>query len=139
VFPVFRGFLFSCEPNDGKLVAIIGSCYTFLVQTCTVWMNGKWKGVRRITMKVVLQLPPATERVLKEKAARSGQTLETYLQHLAEREAGLGNGPTAAEDGAGEWTPEQWSAAWRAWAAGFPTRPTEADDSRESIYVGRGE
>jgi hypothetical protein len=87
-------------------------------------------------MSIILQLPPAIERVLREKAARNGQTLESYLQQLAERDAGLANG-SAAEAVAMELTAAQWSAAWRAWAAGFPTLATVADDSRESIYAGR--
>ena len=34
---------------------------------------------------------------------------------------------------------EQWVAAWRAWAEGHPPCPVLANDSRESIYEGRGE
>jgi hypothetical protein len=90
-------------------------------------------------MSIIMDLSPETERVLTEKAARSGQTLETYLRRLAEREAGLAPEPAAAEPGARELPHEQWSAAWRAWAAGFLARSTVADDSRESIYAGRGE
>ena len=37
-------------------------------------------------MTVTLNLAPETERRLKERAARSGQTLEAYLQHVLERE-----------------------------------------------------
>lgn len=36
-------------------------------------------------------------------------------------------------------TPEQWVAELRAWAASHPRRDYIADDSRESIYDGRGE
>lgn len=43
-------------------------------------------------MSVTLNLPPETERRLKEKAARTGLSLEVYLQQLAEREAVDGNG-----------------------------------------------
>lgn len=43
---------------------------------------------------VILQLEPETERKLRERANRAGQTLEVYLQHLAEREAK--NGAPAA-------------------------------------------
>jgi hypothetical protein len=92
-------------------------------------------------MRVQLQLSPETERVLTEKAAQSGQTLEAYLEQLAQRDAQAANGRPAV---APQSTPPslalpQWSAAWRAWAASHATRSLVADDSRESIYAGRGE
>jgi hypothetical protein len=92
-------------------------------------------------MRVQLQLPPETERVLTEKAAQSGQTLEAYLEQLAQRDAQAANGmPVVAAQPAGPpLTLPQWSAAWRAWAASHATRCVVADDSRESIYAGRGE
>lgn len=36
-------------------------------------------------------------------------------------------------------TPEEWVARFRAWAASHPPVVGIADDSRESIYEGRGE
>lgn len=36
-------------------------------------------------------------------------------------------------------TKEEWKARLRAWAEGYPDRPVEIDDSRETIYAGRGE
>ena len=41
---------------------------------------------------VTLLLPPETERKLRYQASLQGQTLEVYLQKLAEREAALVNG-----------------------------------------------
>jgi hypothetical protein len=41
---------------------------------------------------ITLQLRPETEQRLREKAALRGQTLEAYLQQLAEREAASANG-----------------------------------------------
>jgi plasmid stability protein len=79
-------------------------------------------------MPVTLNLPPETERRLREKAARSGQTLEGYLEALA-REAAA---PAAL-------SPEEWAAQFRAWVASHQRLPALADDSRESIYEGRGE
>jgi hypothetical protein len=91
-----------------------------------------------MTMSVLLNLPAETERLLKEKAARTGQTLEGYLQALAEREATILNGtrPRPAE-----LTAEEWSAEWRNWANADRRLPAGLviDDSRESIYAGRGE
>lgn len=39
------------------------------------------------TMAITLNLPPVVEQQLKEKAVRSGQTLEEFLQQLAVSEA----------------------------------------------------
>ena len=83
---------------------------------------------------VTLQLPPDPERMLRAKATRNGQTLESFLQHLAEQAALDTVGPAGSEP-----TPSEWSATWRAWAASHRTLANLADDSRESIYAGRGE
>jgi hypothetical protein len=48
---------------------------------------------------------------------------------------GAKNGATPQRDE----TPEQWAGRLAAWAAGHPKRAVEIDDSRESIYGGRGE
>jgi hypothetical protein len=90
---------------------------------------------------LTIQLPRETEQKLREKASRSGKSLETYLQELAERaareEAANGSVPTPQTQSV--LTPEQRAAAWRAWVERQPVRPVIADDSRESIYEGRGE
>jgi hypothetical protein len=36
-------------------------------------------------------------------------------------------------------TAEEWIARWRAWCESHPKRDIEIDDSRETIYEGRGE
>jgi hypothetical protein len=46
--------------------------------------------------RVTLELPSDTERKLREKARLSGQTLETYLQALAEQAAANDVGPASA-------------------------------------------
>jgi hypothetical protein len=87
---------------------------------------------------LTIHLPADTEQKLREKASHSGKSLEAYVRELAER---------AAQDHAGspapisppEMTPEQWIAEWRAFVDSRPIRPVIADDSRESIYEGRGE
>ena len=91
-------------------------------------------------MPLTLNLAPETLAQLKAKAARSGQTIERYLQELAEREAWTTNGiqPDTKPDAA-KMSPGQWSAAWRSWAAGYPSLPGSVDDSRQFIYSGRGE
>jgi hypothetical protein len=48
--------------------------------------------------RVILDIPPEVERTLRERAAQNGQTLEVYLQQIAEREARDGSRapPTSA-------------------------------------------
>jgi len=80
------------------------------------------------------------EQRLRQKAALNGQTLETYLEKLVEQEAqaetGTSGQPKRSPD---EMPTDQWIAEFRAWAASHRSLPTIADDSRESIYEGRGE
>jgi len=76
-----------------------------------------------------IQIDEQTAESLKSKAQALGMNLQEYLRAIA------GNGSQPAE----ELTHVQWSAKLRAWAASFPALPHVADDSRESIYAGRGE
>lgn len=92
-------------------------------------------------MSVILHLPEAVERQLSEKAVRSGQTLEEYLQGLAAREAMV---PPAVAAPGPSYPPdfpsaEPWVEALRAWAASHPRVERFVDDSRESIYADQGE
>jgi hypothetical protein len=82
-------------------------------------------------MVINLQLGADIEQQLKEQAARTGQSLEEYLA-ITLREAARANGGVSL-------SPQERSAEWRAFAAGLRPTPTLADDSRESIYAGRGE
>ena len=88
-------------------------------------------------MTVILNLPLAIEQQLKERATRTGQTLEEYLQRLVVREV-EGSGPTIAYP-PGLSSPEERSKAIREWAESHPRVEHFVDDSRESIYAGRGE
>jgi plasmid stability protein len=83
-------------------------------------------------MSIMLQLPPEIEQALREKAARLGQSLEAYLEQVAEREA-------QGEEREPPHSADQWVAELRAWAASHRPLETVVDDSRESIYEGRGE
>lgn len=87
---------------------------------------------------VVLHLSTDTVKKLRERARQAGQTLEMYLEQLAQQEAKGENG-TVPGTNATALPAEQWSAEWRAWAASHATLPTIADDSRESMYADRGE
>lgn len=90
---------------------------------------------------ISFQLDSSIEKKLREKARLRGQTLEAYLQQLAEEDSRDANGaaaPVVPPVSAAQ-SDESWCSAWRAWAASHATLPTVADDSRESIYAGRGE
>jgi hypothetical protein len=54
-------------------------------------------------------------------------TLRDHLTH-----------PTSTSAPAEE-TPDQWARRLQAWVDTHPPRPLTIDDSRESIYAGRGE
>jgi hypothetical protein len=92
----------------------------------------------RMVMTVTLHFSNETEQRLRGLATRAGLTLEGYLQSLAEREAAVNGSPPSAS---GEWTPSQWSSEWRAWADADRHLPSgiAIDDSRDTIYAGRGE
>jgi hypothetical protein len=85
-------------------------------------------------MTLTLSFPPETEARLRERAAASGEDVETIVRRAVEEKLAL---PHVARQA--ELTHEQWSAALRAWAASHPPVTHFVDDSRESIYAGRGE
>ena len=88
------------------------------------------------TIAVELQLE--TERKLREKATLQGETLEAFIQRLAEREAQSMNGLASSPEGSPPTSVEVWSAQWRNWTAGHAKLPVVADDSRQTIYDDRG-
>jgi hypothetical protein len=85
-----------------------------------------------MAMNITLQLEADLERRLRDEAARKGQTVEQYLEWLIEQS--LPTVPATAALSA-----EEWIAELRAWAASHKPSPVRVDDSRESIYAGRGE
>lgn len=85
---------------------------------------------------LTLELRADTEQKLRAKAARSGQTLEAWFLQAAECLAAEAPPLGLSAD---ELTPEQRAAALLAWVAKFKPVSTPVDDSRESIYEGRGE
>jgi hypothetical protein len=90
---------------------------------------------------VTIQLPRETEERLREKASLSGKSIETFVQELAERAARetTMNGTVSTPATSPELSTDEWITAWRAFVDTRPSRPVIADDSRESIYEGRGE
>jgi hypothetical protein len=90
---------------------------------------------------VTIQLAPEIERELRTAASRSGKSVEAYLEEMAVRLARNSTARNAAgkATAAPQKPDEQWIAEWRAWVKSHPARSELADDSRESIYEGRGE
>lgn len=90
-------------------------------------------------MTITIDLPPETEARLRKLAEAKGAKLEDYLGTLAQRwadENGVANGQHSF---VAEKTPEERVAEWLAWVASHKDVVAVADDSRESIYEGRGE
>jgi hypothetical protein len=90
---------------------------------------------------VTVQLTPETEERLRQQASRRGETLEAYLRHLAEREAG-GNGETPDMLDRGlEWltsrgADEVRAARQRILGASPPARDLPAGKSLLDVVVG---
>lgn len=88
-------------------------------------------------MTLNLRMSLETEARLKERAKKLGVEVERLV--VAAVEATLATENNGASTSSGT-SPEQWVAAWREWAASHPIRSgVHLDDSRESIYSGRGE
>ena len=83
-------------------------------------------------MTIRLDLSPETEAKLREQARASGKDVEGFVREAVEQK--LASAPAASL------TPEQRLQLFREWVASHPKRPgVHMDDSRESIYAGRGE
>jgi len=90
-----------------------------------VWYNSD--------VNLILHLPPETAAKLQEQAAATGKAPEELaLRALEEQLAISPQSPSAM-------SAEEWIADMLAWAESHQRLPIEADDSRESIYAGRGE
>ena len=84
-------------------------------------------------MNLVLHLPPETEERLRQSAAETGKTPEALaLEALDEK--------LACEEGVHETpSPGEWLRQFDAWVGELKSRNPNVDDSRDSIYEGRGE
>lgn len=89
-------------------------------------------------MSITIQLPPETEKILREQASSVRQTPEEYLGQLAQQWLGA-NGAAPAKAPVEEMSTDEWIAELRAWSASHKPVHHFVDDSRESIYAGRGE
>jgi hypothetical protein len=84
-------------------------------------------------MNLTLHLSAELEAKLRQQAKAEGKPLEDVALKALEEQ--FDAEPLAAAT----LSPEQWVADFRVWAKSHRRLPHEADDSRESIYAGRGE
>ncbi len=63
---------------------------------------------------------------------------EALARWMSENEGGEGE-PEATSATTLQANPGEWARRLQAWVASLSVRPTSMDDSRESIYAGRGE
>lgn len=82
-----------------------------------------------------LEVKPETAEMLAAQARSRGLSVDDYLRTLLPP----ANGDFDQQPLYQSATPEEWVRAFREWAASHPALPAIADDSRESIYQGRGE
>lgn len=89
-------------------------------------------------MTVQLALSTEAETRLREQAAAAGKDLASFVLEAVEEKLAVAD-DVSATNGHEELSADQWIARFRRWAASHRPLPNEADDSRESIYAGRGE
>ncbi len=83
-----------------------------------------------------LSLSPEKEAKLRERAAAAGKDLTEYILQVVEEDLAIGESAPAVDSPQKR---DQWEKELDAWAEGHPHLDTIADDSRDSIYAGRGE
>ena len=85
-------------------------------------------------MTLTLSFPPETEARLRERAAASGKDVETIVREAVDQTlAAEANTPRSDRSA------EEWVAEFMTWVNSHPPVTHFVDDSRESIYAGRGE
>ncbi len=91
-------------------------------------------------MTLTLELPRETEKRLLAKAGAKGLTIKSYLEELvrSDLESHETNGSSQSGE-ASITSADQWIAEHRALAKRHEHLTHFIDDSRESIYAGRGE
>ena len=82
-----------------------------------------------------LEIKPEIAEMLATQARSRGLSVDDHLRTLLPSANGDFEGQPLHQSA----TPEEWVRAFREWAASHPALTTIADDSRESIYQGRGE
>lgn len=87
-------------------------------------------------MNISVPLSSEAEAKLREQAQAAGKDIATFVQETLEEKLAM---ESAAGNGQEDVPANQWIARLRHWAASHRALPYEADDSRASIYEGRGE
>jgi hypothetical protein len=82
-----------------------------------------------------LGINPETAEILAAQARTHGLSVDDYLRTLLPQANDESDEKPLYESA----TSEEWVRAFHEWAASHPVLPVIADDSRESIYQGRGE
>ena len=84
-------------------------------------------------MNVNLELPEELDAVVRRRAAAAGQDVSTFLRQMVEENL------AEEEEVASSQSVEDFAKRLDAWIALHPVLDHAIDDSRESIYSGRGE
>jgi hypothetical protein len=85
--------------------------------------------------RILEQIKPETAELLASQARALGLSVDDYLRTLLPPVNGQGDEKPLYETA----SPEEWTRAFHQWATSHKVLPVIADDSRESIYEGRGE
>ena len=86
-------------------------------------------------MSAPFEIKTETAEILAAQAKEHGLSVDDYLRSVLP----LTNAREGEQPPYQTATPAAWVRAFREWAASHPVLPVEADDSRESVYKGRGE
>lgn len=87
-------------------------------------------------MALQIELPPETEARLREQAAAAGKDPAAFAREAVEEKLAVSSEATTESS---KLSVEQRIAEWMAWAESHAPIGHDVDDSRESIYEGRGE
>ncbi len=80
-----------------------------------------------------LNLPPSTEAVLRQHAIAAGKDVESFAIQVLQQQLGDNEQTKHTER-----DHDEWVAALKVWSNSHPRRTQIVDDSRETIYEGRG-
>jgi hypothetical protein len=86
-------------------------------------------------MTFQLHLPPEIENELRRRAIAVGENLETFVLRTVQQSLAVGE----PRDRTGVLTGKAWEQEFADWVASHKPIDHFVDDSRESIYDGRGE
>ena len=87
-------------------------------------------------MTLHIDLPPETERRLRERAAAIGKDVAALVVEAVEERLTATPDPTHP---AHAMSPDEWRARLHDWINRFPQVNHAVDDSRETLYEGRDE